>query len=160
MRYSGDLVLPLVGGQAIGVDVLQPDEHAPHSRTRALLDEVGELVTKRVHLNEESPASASRTPRREMIRSRITSHSLLRAKLSSVMKKLCSPCATFSRMIFRCRHERRRDFRPWTLMIVQKEHWNGQPRPASKLVTWPAVRAARTALISGIASLRCWVDPP
>ena len=30
--------------------------------------------------------------------------------------------------------ERRRDLRPCTLMIVQNEHWNGQPRPASKLV--------------------------
>ena len=26
-----------------------------------------------------------------------------------------------------------RDLRPCTLMIVQKLHWNGQPRPASKL---------------------------
>jgi hypothetical protein len=30
-----------------------------------------------------------------MSRSRIASHSVLRAKLSSVMKKLCRPCATF-----------------------------------------------------------------
>ena len=35
-----------------------------------------------------------------MIRSRIASQSLFRAKLSSVMKKLRRPCATFSRMIF------------------------------------------------------------
>jgi hypothetical protein len=27
---------------------------------------------------------------------------------------------------------RQRDLRPCTLMIVQKPHWNGQPRPASK----------------------------
>ena len=33
--------------------------------------------------------------------------------------------------------ERRRDFRPCTLMMVQKEHWYGQPRPASKLVLAP-----------------------
>jgi hypothetical protein len=46
--------------------------------------------------------------------------------------------------------ERRRDFFPCTLMIVQNEHWNGQPRPASKLVTPPAVRHARSAVISGI----------
>ena len=26
-----------------------------------------------------------------------------------------------------------RDLRPCTLMMVQKLHWNGQPRPASKL---------------------------
>jgi hypothetical protein len=32
---------------------------------------------------------------------------------------------------------RRRDLRPCTLMMVQNEHWNGQPRPASKLVVWP-----------------------
>ena len=30
--------------------------------------------------------------------------------------------------------ERRRDLRPCTLMMVQNEHWNGQPRPASKVV--------------------------
>jgi hypothetical protein len=29
---------------------------------------------------------------------------------------------------------RLRDFRPCTLMMVQNEHSNGQPRPASKLV--------------------------
>ena len=29
---------------------------------------------------------------------------------------------------------RERDLRPCTLMMVQKLHWNGQPRPASKLV--------------------------
>ena len=36
--------------------------------------------------------------------------------------------------------ERRRDFRPCTLMMVQNEHRNGQPRPASKLVSLPPVR--------------------
>ena len=34
---------------------------------------------------------------------------------------------------------RRRDFRPCTLMMVQNEHWNGQPRPASNVVTLPMV---------------------
>ena len=50
------------------------------------------------------------------------------------------PCATFARTIASTSSgERRRDLRPCTLMMVQKEHWNGQPRPASKLV----VRAGR-----------------
>lgn len=40
---------------------------------------------------------------------------------------------------------RKRLLRPWTLMIVQKEHWNGQPRPASKVVWAPAVRATTSA---------------
>ena len=40
---------------------------------------------------------------------------------------------------------RRRDLRPCTLMMVQKEHWNGQPRPASKLVSVPPVRFTRGA---------------
>src|SRR5260370_39769 len=35
---------------------------------------------------------------------------------------------------------RRRDLRPCTFMMVQNEHWNGQPRPASKLVMVPTVR--------------------
>jgi len=36
--------------------------------------------------------------------------------------------------------ERWRDLRPCTLMIVQNEHCNGQPRLASKLVLFPNVR--------------------
>ena len=47
--------------------------------------------------------------------------------------------------------ERRRDLRPCTLMIVQKEHWNGQPRPASKLVTRPRCARARRGM-SGIGA--------
>ena len=69
------------------------------------------------------PFSSSRS---SISRSRIASQSVLRAKLSSVMKKLCSPCATFSRTICSMSSgERRRDLRPCTLMIVQNEHWNG-----------------------------------
>src|SRR5215510_3846864 len=30
--------------------------------------------------------------------------------------------------------DRKRDLRPCTLMMVQKLHWNGQPRPASNVV--------------------------
>jgi hypothetical protein len=40
--------------------------------------------------------------------------------------------------------ERYRDLRPCTLMMVQNEHWNGQPRPASKLVTLPMVRLMKS----------------
>ena len=47
---------------------------------------------------------------------------------------------------------RMRDLRPCTLMIVQNEHWNGQPRPASKLVTYPAVRVTLSAGSSGIGA--------
>jgi hypothetical protein len=52
------------------------------------------------------------------------------------------PCAQLRRT--RCSTssaERWRDLRPCTLMIVQNEHWYGQPRPASKLVLSPGVRA-------------------
>jgi hypothetical protein len=78
------------------------------------------------------------TSRRWIRRSKIGSQSLLRAKLSSVMKKWKIPCAAFSRtMRSTSSAERRRDLRPCTLMIVQNEHWNGQPRPASKLAFAP-----------------------
>ena len=67
------------------------------------------------------------------------------------MKKLFSPWATFSRTICSMSSgERLRDLRPCTLIMVQKEHWNGQPRPASKLVRPPTVREARVAVMSGI----------
>ena len=37
-------------------------------------------------------------------------------------------------------------------MMVQNEHWYGQPRPASKLVTAPAVRVTRSRGSSGIGA--------
>ena len=37
-------------------------------------------------------------------------------------------------------------------MIVQKEHWNGQPRPASKLVILPPVRSMRAAGSRGVGT--------
>ena len=37
-------------------------------------------------------------------------------------------------------------------MMVQNEHWKGQPRPASKLVVPPTVRCTRSAAISGIGA--------
>jgi hypothetical protein len=56
----------------------------------------------------------------------------LRAKLSSVMKNREMPRLAFCRRIRSMSSaSRQRDLRPCTLMIVQKEHWNGQPRPAS-----------------------------
>ena len=64
------------------------------------------------------------TSRRWISRSRMISQSLLRAKLSSVMKKRESPCARLARMIFSMSSGvRRRDLRPCTLMMVQNEHW-------------------------------------
>ena len=85
------------------------------------------------------------TSRSWMSRSRIGSQSLLRAKLSSVMKKRAGPARNSrARCCSTSSGERRRDLRPCTLMMVQNEHWNGQPRPASKLVVPPAVRCARS----------------
>ena len=81
------------------------------------------------------------SPSRSSIsRSKIGSQSLLRAKLSSVMKKRKIPWATLARTIRSTSSGvRRRLLRPCTLMMVQNEHWNGQPRPASKLVLAPKV---------------------
>ena len=79
-------------------------------------------------------------------RSRIFSQSAFRAKLSSVMKKRLMPCARLVRtMRSTSSAERRRDFRPCTLIMVQNEQTKGQPRPASKLDSRPAVRLTRDA---------------
>jgi hypothetical protein len=62
--------------------------------------------------------------RSSMMRSKIGSQSLLRARLSSVMKKCRMPCAQCSRMVRSTSSAvRPRDLRPWTLMMVQNEHW-------------------------------------
>ncbi len=54
------------------------------------------------------------------------------------MKKLCTPWARLARTSRSTSSAlRARDLRPCTLMIVQKLHRNGQPRPASKLVRMP-----------------------
>ena len=37
---------------------------------------------------------------------------------------------------------RKRLLRPCTLMMVQNEHWNGQPRPRSKLDMPPSMRVS------------------
>ena len=56
-------------------------------------------------------------------RSSRISQSLLRAKLSSVMKNRSMPCFLFSRMICsRSSGVRKRLLRPCTLMMVQNEH--------------------------------------
>ena len=58
-----------------------------------------------------------------MMRSRMISQSLLRAKLSSVMKKPRIPCSTLPRITASMSSAvRRRDLRPCTLMMVQNEH--------------------------------------
>ena len=107
-----------------------------HAGARRLLDEVRDLVAERVDLDDEAGSLIFSTSRSSIRRSKIGSQSLLRAKLSSVMKKLCRCPARRWRARSRSTSsgERRRDLRPCTLMMVQNEHWNGQPRPASKLV--------------------------
>src|SRR5207248_2166616 len=51
----GDLVLPLVrAGQTIRIDVLKADEDAANTGPGAFFDEVRQLVTKRVDLDDET----------------------------------------------------------------------------------------------------------
>ena len=55
----GDLVLALLGGdQILGIDVFEPDEHAPDARRGRLLDEVRDLVAERVDLDGEADVDA------------------------------------------------------------------------------------------------------
>ena len=62
LAVFGDLVLPLLGGdQIVGIDVLEPDEHAPHAGLRRLLDEVRDLVAQRVDLDGEADARETRS---------------------------------------------------------------------------------------------------
>ena len=71
-------------------------------------------------------------------RSKMASQLRLRAKLSSVMKNRNTPWARLARTRRSMSSaSRQREIRPWTLMMVQKLHWNGQPRPASKLLMAP-----------------------
>ena len=93
LAIFGDLVLPLLGrDQIVGIDVLEPDEDAAHARFLRLLDEVRDLVAKRVDLDGEAEIQPSFS-RISMIRSKSASQLRLRAKLSSVMKKRLMPCA-------------------------------------------------------------------
>src|SRR5262249_7738705 len=133
-------------GQVLGVDVLEADEHAPRAGCARLLDEALDLVAHRVDLERELDRQTLLPKLREPVedrlppgcwgsRSKIASQFRLRAKLSSVTKNRWMPCATFARtMRSTSSASRQREVRPWTLMIVQKLHLNGQPRPASKLV--------------------------
>ncbi len=74
----------------------------------------------------------------------MASQFLLRAKLSSVMKNRVMPWAALSfTMRSMSSASRQRDLRPWTLMMVQNEHWNGQPRPASNDERMPSYRCTR-----------------
>src|SRR5215475_7486228 len=64
-------------------------------------------------------------------RSNIASQVWLRARLSSVMKNLCTPWATLARTNRSMSSAlRARDLRPCTLIIVQKLQRKGHPRPA------------------------------
>ena len=86
-------------------------------------------------------------------RSKKSSQCLLRAMLSSVMKNDVMPCLTFSRTIAsRSSALRKRLLRPCTLMMVQNEHWNGQPRPRSKLELRPSLRASAAAGRLGVGA--------
>ena len=93
------------------------------------------------------------SPSRSLIRrSNTASHCRLRAKLSSVMKRARTPRAECSRTLHSTSSgARQRTVRPWTLMIVQKLHWNGQPRPQSTVALDEMLRSrlARGATGSG-----------
>ncbi len=150
----GDLILAFLRAlERVGVDVLQTDEHAIDARAAGLLDEAAHLVRHGVDLRDDVecaalPARASRSGDRRSLPS-----SALRARLSSVMKKLWTPCARLSRTMRSTSSALRlRDLRPCTLMMVQKLHRNGQPRPASKLVRSPEVRRTTSSGRNGTAA--------
>ena len=55
----GDLVLAFLGGQqVVRVDVLQPDEHAEHAGPARLVDEVFDLMTLRIDLDDQGQFDA------------------------------------------------------------------------------------------------------
>ena len=94
LAVFGDLVLPLLGGdEIVGIDVLEPDEDAAHAGLRRLLDEVRDLVAERVDLDGEADVRCLRRAAARSGGRTAISQSLLRAKLSSVMKKRLMPCA-------------------------------------------------------------------
>ena len=132
LSIFGDAVLALLHLREIfRIDALEADEDVFAPRARRLVDEVRDLVRERVDLDQKDRFNRSRS-RSSIMRSKIASQFLLRAKLSSVMKNRETPRLAFCRRIRSMSSaSRQRDFLPCTLMIVQNEHWNGQPRPAS-----------------------------
>ena len=63
LTVFGDLVLPLLGGdQVVRVDVLQPDEGAPHAGLGRFLDEARNLVAERIDLDGEADIHAVAVP--------------------------------------------------------------------------------------------------
>ena len=144
-RYSVILFCRFFAEKLVRIDVLEADEDAVDAGAARFGDEVRDAVAQRVDLDDELDVGPLALAL-EIKRSKIGSQSLLRAKLSSVMKKRLMPCARLRRtMPSTSSAERRRDWRPCTLMMVQNEHWKGQPRPASKLVSAPPVRLMRVA---------------
>ena len=63
LAVFGDLVLPFLGGdQVVRVDVLEPDEGAPHAGFGRLLDEARNLVAERIDLDGEADVHALADP--------------------------------------------------------------------------------------------------
>ena len=59
LSVVGDVVLLLLrGAQIVGIDVLKPDEHALDARRHRLLDEAGNLVARRIDLDDEARVDA------------------------------------------------------------------------------------------------------
>src|SRR5215831_4202471 len=94
LAVFGDLILAFLRAEEIvGIYVFQSDEYPSHARPRAHFSMKLGSLWQSVSTWMMKPTSSFSASRRWIRRSRIASQSLLRAKLSSVMKKLRMPSA-------------------------------------------------------------------
>src|SRR5262245_37676306 len=120
LAIFGDLVLALLRrDEIVRVDVLQSNEH-PRDAGPLRFAMKFSILWQRVSTWIIRPSGIPPFSRSSIRRSKIASHSWLRAKLSSVMKNLWIPCAQLRRTRSSTSSAQRwRDLRPCTLMIVQ-----------------------------------------
>ena len=130
-----DSVLPFLARfEIVGIDVFQTDEDVGGACRAHLFDKARNFVRHGIDLSMQVDAEPLGLERNEAVDQDFPM--LVAGEISSVRKNWEIPNAALARTIFsRSSGVRNRLLRPWTLMIVQNEHSNGQPRPRSKLET-------------------------
>jgi hypothetical protein len=121
-------------GERFRIDVFKPDERGGAARARGLLDEAGNAVAERVDLQDETDREAVHLAQldhavEDRLPVLVAREIIVRdEEAPDALREIGADDPPRRRAV------RKRDLRPCTLMMTQKLHWNGQPRPASKLV--------------------------
>ena len=123
LAVFGDLVLPLLGGdQVVRIDVLQPDEDAPHAGLGRLLDEARDLVAERIDLDGEADVHALAVPHLDQAVEQRLPILVAREIVVGDEEPLDAFRVILPHDLSRSSAERMRLLRPCTLMMVQNEH--------------------------------------